>query len=446
MFVRRFLPAFATITCGSLAMAADASLEELKAQLNALQQKIQTLEAQQEAQAKAQVTLQQVVSDADRRSELPRPEQFTAGYRNGRFTIASEDGNFSLYPTAQFQFRYAGSYQDADGGSVYDDGFELRRMKLGIAGNLLAKDLTYKFQWATDRGNGNMRLEDGWIRYCLGKNFSIVAGQFEDLTSHEALVSSSRQLATEQSYANRVLVDSLSEYVQGVGITYSTGKLRVSAAFSDGAGSANTGWRDQSLGASPAPGAPAAFSTIRYATSARAEFLLMGDNWKAYDDFTARGNKDDLLVLGGGVHRSEGTDGELYLYALDLQWEPHAIPGLGVYVAALGNTFDLKDGTSANNYGYVVQAGYMLNDKTEIFGRWDMVQWDKDVFAAGGKDRVHEYTVGVNYYISGHNAKLTADVVYLPDGAPSGQSGLNIVGQDSDDTQVVGRVQFQLLL
>jgi hypothetical protein len=59
---------------------------------------------------------------------------------------------------------------------------------------------------------------------------------------------------------------------------------------------------------------------------------------------------------------------------------------------------------------------------------------------------VHEVTVGVNYYIKGHNAKFTADLTYLPNGSPLGADALGILPQKSADPQVVGRVQFQLAL
>lgn len=320
-------------------------------------------------------------------------------------------------------------------------------MKLGVAGNVITTDLTYKFQWATDRGNGSLNLEDGWVRYKLNSNFSVFGGQFEDLTSHESLVSSGRQLAAEQSYANRVLIDSISEYTQGIGATYSREKFRVSAAFTDGANSDNSSYQDQALIIVPVPGTDPVFATVHYGTSARAEAMLLGDDWKAYDDFTARGNDADLLVVGAGANRSEGTDGDLYLYSVDAQWEPHGVPGLSLFAAFMGNQFNLNEGDDSTNLGWLAQAGYMLTEQWEIFGRYDQVNWDSDVFAADdSENNVQEFTLGVNYYISGHAAKFTADVVYLPDGSPRTESGLGIVAQDSDDTQVVGRVQFQLLL
>jgi hypothetical protein len=62
-------------------------------------------------------------------------------------------------------------------------------------------------------------------------------------------------------------------------------------------------------------------------------------------------------------------------------------------------------------------------------------------------DVYNEFTVGVNYFLgkdgsAGHRAKVTVDVVYLPDGAPSTQTGAGIFA--ADDDQFALRAQFTL--
>ena len=44
----------------------------------------------------------------------------------------------------------------------------------------------------------------------------------------------------------------------------------------------------------------------------------------------------------------------------------------------------------------------------------------------------HEFTVGVNYYSSGHAAKFTVDAVYLPDGTPDNETGIGVLAATSD--------------
>jgi hypothetical protein len=53
--------------------------------------------------------------------------------------------------------------------------------------------------------------------------------------------------------------------------------------------------------------------------------------------------------------------------------------------------------------------------------------------------------VGVNYFLFGHNAKVTADVGYLPNGSPINDDGTGVL-TDNHHNEVVARAQFQLLL
>ena len=70
-------------------------------------------------------------------------------------------------------------------------------------------------------------------------------------------------------------------------------------------------------------------------------------------------------------------------------------------------------------------------------------------------DEITLITVGLNYYLAGHAAKVTTDVVYALNGIPNpGDLGVNgdaldLLGLLSDEPgrqdQVVWRVQLQLL-
>ena len=130
---------------------------------------------------------------------------------------------------------------------------------------------------------------------------------------------------------------------------------------------------------------------------------------------------------------------------IDAQWENTS--GLGLYGAAHGNFSDAGDAGDAFDWGLLAQAGYLLNKKVEVFGRYDILKLD-DV-APGDEDTFNELTIGANYFLGPdgaylHRAKFTVDLVYLPDGAPSTQTGLGVFGSDED--QFVLRGQFQLQL
>ena len=63
----------------------------------------------------------------------------------------------------------------------------------------------------------------------------------------------------------------------------------------------------------------------------------------------------------------------------------------------------------------------------------------------GDNEDFYEITAGVNYYFMKHNAKVTVDVGYLPEGSPVGITGAGIFASDDND-QFYVRGQFQLLL
>src|SRR5687768_10497085 len=98
--------------------SAEPTAQELMEQIRALQAKVQSLEAAQDKQEEkltaeeVDATIDSVLRDADRRSQLLAEEGFTAGYDRGKFLIQSADGNFVLNPSIQFQLRYVYNYRE----------------------------------------------------------------------------------------------------------------------------------------------------------------------------------------------------------------------------------------------------------------------------------------------------------------------------------------------
>ncbi|NLG42480.1 MAG: hypothetical protein GX547_04480 [Phycisphaerae bacterium] len=108
-----------------------------------------------------------------------------------------------------------------------------------------------------------------------------------------------------------------------------------------------------------------------------------------------------------------------------------------MYFALLGLSSDgAGSGGSNTDWGALGQVAQMVSDKWEVFGRVGYIN--------GESDDLWELTTGVNYYLFDHNAKLTMDLVYLPNGSPA-DSGLGYVDSAGED-QFVVRVQFQLAL
>jgi hypothetical protein len=423
------------------ARAAEPTYEELRWQIEALQARLDQLEQKQSA-ASAEVTrtVDQIVKDAERRSSLllqaGAADDPGAGHDGKAFFIRSDDGNFVLRPGVEFQFRNITTYADEPatdddaGGSTFENGFEVRRLRPRIDGNLFTPKFTYFLRWDSARNGGGVTLLDAQAQYQFADHWAVKFGQFKESVFHEKDVSFIGQLAVERTLVDALLGGNLTDRVQGVALSYG-GKddtpLRVETAFHDGANSKNTNFEDTAAG--------------NFGLGARAEYKVAG-KWADYRDFTARSTKEALFVVGGGAEFTEAGDSDAVLTTLDAQYKTPT--GWSLYGALHGNFVEGDD--SAFNWGALAQVGYAINKKWEPFVRYDLVSLED---ADGGDDVYNELTAGVNYYLGedgsyGHRAKVSVDFLYLPDGAPNDQTGLGILA--SDGAEFVLRTQFQLVL
>lgn len=385
-------------------------------------------------------TIDAVLRDAERRSQLLAAGEVSAGYDPQTGAYIKKGDEFSFKPSVFWQLRNVTSFrEDADGGS--DDmtnGWEVRRLKFGLEGNAFGKDLEYAFIWNTQTSGGSMFLEDAFIKYQFAKDMYVRAGQFKDPFSHEWLMHDGREMAAERSLVDAVLGGGNVGRTQGVMFIYGGyGKdqpLYIEAGLHDGANQLNTDYR------------PVAWD---FGLAARAEYKVMGD-WKDYRDFTAKGCKDRLLVLGAGIDWSQNGDGDQITGVIDMQYD--APEGIGCYVAGLvrNRDGDLSAPTDCTDWGGIVQLSYLIDGKQlEVFGLWSFVAFEDDVAAAGGEDFFNQFTVGLNYYLgkdgsAGHRAKVTIDLSWLPEGSPAAKMGQDIQGGTNGEDEIVIRGQFQL--
>ena len=454
----------AMVLGAATARAADAPdaprVDDLKQQIQVLQERVRNLESggtstRPSVAADDPATISSVLADdAERRSRvlnLAAGGGLTAGYDKG-FFLKSEDGNFLLKPSVNFQFRYvANERNDVGGASTEDqfsDGFEVRRARFRFDGNVISPKLTYSFVWDTNRAGGNVTLLDAWAQYQLTPDLAVKGGQFKESWDHERDVSGFQQLAVDRSLIDAFLGGNLTDRVQGVSLILGGTKdrpYRAELAYHDGANSKNTNFQDYPTGAS----ASVVNAATHWGTGLRGEYKLSGD-WANYKDFTAKGTKNNLLVVGGGAEYSDHIGYNVLLATADVQWE--LADRLGIFGAVNASYNDPHSGSSNSSrtdYGALVQAGYLLNKKWEVFGRYDFVKLDEDAVPAGAEDLIQEITAGFNYYLGPdgnalHRAKFTVDFTYLPDGSPSDQTQAGVLASDGDEFLL--RAQFQLML
>ncbi|HEX8339890.1 MAG TPA: porin [Tepidisphaeraceae bacterium] len=428
--LKTLAPALAgVLATAAIAAAADPTAAELRQQIEAMQQQINKIEAKAAASDQTQTTIENVLGDADRRSQLLQAGGLTAGY-DGKFFVRSADGNFSLSPTVIMQFRSVTNYGEdtkGDGEESLETGLELRRVKLGLAGNAFSKDLQYNFRLSVNRNGGESVLDLAYVQYKFADDWAFKVGQYKANVFHEELISDARQLAVERSLVNALIGGNQTDYVQGAALIYQTEALRAELAYTDGANTDNTDFQDGQGGPNTVPGP-------NYGVDARVEYKVMGD-WKRYDDFTALKNESDLLVFGVGADYTEGGDSHTVFHTVDALFKQGAGP-ISAYAAYIGQ-YNETDDDDAYNWGGLAQVGYLLpNTNWEPFARYSYTDIDDG-------DNYSEITLGTNYYFAGHNAKFSLDVNFLPDGSPS-STGLGYL--DGDDFQFAVRGQFQLSL
>ena len=454
------------------APSTEATVAALQAEVASLHQEVNTLKQESGKNgvtvADQQAVADQVLHDADQHSKLIADAGVTGGWDDKRgFFLGSNDGNFIFHPGLLFQYR--GVVDDARGGrangnTVTQQGFEVARLKFFIDGNVFSPDLTYLFQWTNTNNGGAPMLEMGYVQYVAAKNIfmggdlAVKAGQFRDpVFAEDKRESDSQSLAVDHSLADALVGGTavVGPLIQAADVEL-VGKntpIHLDVAFDDGDGSGNA---DFDNGRSSSPLISSGAIVTNWGALARGEFKVKG-NWADDGNFTGKDAQSDLFIIGAGIGYSDISNADVLRGEVDGQY---IIDGQWVFYGSLiGDNVDFRNnafaGTS-NDWGTVWQAGYFINPALQVFGRFDMTRLDdtaQDGYAsngaAGTRSLYEEVTTGANYFLGpagswGNRAKLTADVTYLPRGAPVGVTFLDFLPNTAGHCEVVFRAQVQL--
>ncbi len=448
--------------------AASAEQDRVRAELDALRARIAELEAKENAtwlnERRAEEVkglIREVLADADMRASM-LDRGVSAGHDGKHFFLASADGQFLMNVKGQVQFRYI--YNNRSGANAAgpigtDDeeyGFELRRTKLTFAGHVGNPRIAYSVGLSVDRNTQTVFADHAYIGYQLNEQVTIQGGEAKGPFLREEMISSSKQLTVERSLMNEFFTVGK---IQGIwAIIEPNDQVKYHIAISDGVGSGESG--DAIVaGVGGVAGTTKNFASDRadIAITARVDIKLAG-SWRQWKEFSAWSDQEHAAFLGAAVHYESAETGDnqiaslgaapivagvdqFFMWTVDGSCKQN---GANVYFAAVGVH---TDGTGAvpggDNYGVVVQGGYMLiPDVLEPFVRWE---WIDPSFT----DEVHLVTAGANYFMNKHNAKLTVDVVWVPSGTLSvigGSSGLGLLTDIAgNNNQTALRAQYQVL-
>jgi len=153
--------------------------------------------------------------------------------------------------------------------------------------------------------------------------------------------------------------------------------------------------------------------------------LLTEDGFGRFDTESSFIGSDLALRLGAAAHyqkgRSDGTlpDGDLQQYTADVSLE-----GSGFNLLVAGRLLHVhpETGNTTLDPGLLAQAGVFVNERIELWTRYDALFSDGQVHSFpddrnGLQDNYQAIGAGINgYLIPGRNmAKLQADFTYVPD-------------------------------
>ena len=413
----------------------------MQAQLAQLQQENAAIRQAQEGdwlndrrKAEVQALIEEVLTDADGRGSFQDFQGFYAGIRDGGGAfLASQDEKFLLEIGGQMQFRYIFNFDDGNDEST-ERGFQIRRAKLDFAGHVTVGDdheIEYTFVLQHDRDGGTTSLEDFVLAYEFAEGWTVAGGHFKLPFLREELISSKRQLAVDRASVTEFFTLNRAEQVQ---VQYDAERFKAAVAVSNGG---NTGVIDYN---DPA--------VAEIALTGRADFMVIGDDWKDNRDVVDWDGGDLVAFLGGAVHYEVPDGGAVDQFAaatVDTLVKGGGFAGLGAFT--IGQA-DIDGGDDLTPFGVLLEGGYSVTDQIQPYVRWEYIDSDQD-----GLEQLQLATLGVNYYLKQHAAKFTADVVWKyagdnlgnPFGASELSSGLGLRGTGDDDDQIAIRTQFQLL-
>ena len=417
--------------------------DELKAELKEQQQKVQQLEEQMNGgQADAHAVAAAIpaaalagpsasVGIAAPAAVVPQPQNGSADtdawkkIYDGGFYVASEDNKFSLHINGLFQPRFTefdpNSSATALGApSANTSDFDLYLGRLALSGSVFDPSVKYfvQFQGTTSSNTIGMAFIDWFAQKQFSKAFSIQMGRSWTPYSLENFDSPGQYLFADFSSAEYAFALSRAVGFEALG---QIGKFGYAMMI-----------------ANSVPGLDAAGQenfNNKLAYIGHVQYDVLGPYGYQESDPNPAGAPTELTLWTSAAYNPVATPS-----AFENQSAGDRTVGVNQTVAfrkkffTLQNTGFYRDTErtglpSFNSYGFAEQAGYyIIPGRFEIIGRVSGVNWGALDFAstAPGSEtntwysgpnfafhRVDEHSVGFNYYLYGHNAKVQTAYSYM---------------------------------
>jgi hypothetical protein len=355
-------------------------------------------------------------------------------YDNG-FFVSTPDKNFSLHVNGLFQIRYTGFKPSANvatfgESSAGTDTFDVYLGRVALSGSVFEPKLKYflQVQGSTIGGSTGISLIDWFASYTASKYLTVQVGRSYTPYSYEYYDSPGNYLFADLSTAEYAFAIpraiGVEAYGQAGKLSYA-GFVANSVPALDGvAGQENTSTKLAYIGHLQLDVlAPYGYvETDPSGSAPKAELSLWGSG--AYNPVESNSGLENLAA-GDTTDNATSTVG--YRYKL------FSFQGTGYYRKTNSPT-----GFSTNSWGYGEQAGqYLIAKKLELAERISGVNFGAAYFPGSltttvpappnsslavsttwyvgpgfSFHRAAEDTVGLNYYLYGHNAKVQLQYSY----------------------------------
>jgi len=413
-------------------------LQELKKQMQQLQDQINMLEKQNQE-------VNQKLYDAMSSEKADWTEKFEAGYKKGLY-FKSKDGNWKM------KFRMRGQFQasvvdPSDG--ITSTNFSVARLRFKWHGNAFRPWFLYAIQLGARE---SVTLKDMYFDLAYNKSAAPRVGQYKIPFGRQELTSSSTL-----QFVTRSIVNAEFGYGRdrGLGINGVAGQnFAYGAGVFNGAGTNGRSRNSNVLWAGRTQFMWSNGGNLKYSGGS----FVSGGDYKLIPNFSRvsggvftvgaavagikiNRTQDDKTPDGRISNRLDelGTDiAQVTSITGDINYRRPRFNVQGSYYGRWISPDDTA-GNTAYDQGFNIQTGVFLVPKEwEIAGRWAYIDYDdgSNVNLGEGdpRDSAWSLTAGINYYLSkDHRWKIQADYAYSKDKDVEG---------NEEDANVI-RVQLQ---
>jgi phosphate-selective porin OprO and OprP len=474
--------ASALASAGS-AFAADtdvsAEISALKARIADLEKKDNENWLTEERKSEIRSLVKETIEDARQRGQFA-DSATSVGYKDGFYI--TDGANYKLVFNGFAQVRYSyGMHHDANTGdslhpagmsathnTVDENGFNIRRARIAFSGWAFDPKIFFKFE-GDFYGNatGNFTVTDAYIGYALADIAKVKVGSFKVPFSKMSLDSDTKMNLMSRSEVITAMLGNDAPRAIGISIFGDIIKDQLNYEFNINNGiSTNTLRNPDTVGTTAnldnrlgfygrmnwvGAGSIKDFGDhpdLRTGDRSLVWMLGVAGGYESQTSVTGS-NPSPQSTAAGGISNDGSPgftnytlNGDVFRGTVDLSAK---YEGFSFQAAALFEQFNanpqagtVSTGLPAGGdssffqHGYYTQLGYMITPQIEIAGRIGLLYTE-------GRPNVGEYyTLGANYYLYKHNAKLSADVTYSPEAAFTFPS--------EDDLQNTHEVAFRLQL